>query len=233
MTGSSAPERWRQHAELLSGRARNPIDGAVVSRPMLDIVIPSLAVLAAAWTLVSALRRQRAIAAGAATSTAVLSLAWAAGALNFDPWMEGGFGMNLLAIAGSYTLGAAVASRLSSSRGPRMAAIVGVVLTALIGAGFYVQALVVVDEAVRHAEPEVAALIREAGAAEAVRTVQLAGIVGGLALAIMLTRPRRGRRVQLEHGERIETGPQTHQMHGRPPSTPSSMVLRLALRVTE
>ena len=188
---------------------------------MLDIVIPSLAVLAAAWTLVSALRRQRAIAAGAATSTAVLSLAWAAGALNFDPWMEGGFGMNLLAIAGSYTLGAAVASRLSPSRGPRMAAIVGVVLTALAGAGFYVQGLVVVDEAVRRAEPEVAAMIREAGAAEAVRTVQLAGIVGGLALAIMLTRPRRGRRAQLERGERIETGQQTHRMHDRPLSAHS------------
>ena len=188
---------------------------------MLDTVIPSLAVLAAAWTLVAALRRQRAIAAGAATSTAALALAWAAAASNFGPWMDGGFGMNLLAIAGSYTLGAAVASRLSTSRGPRGAAIVGVALTALAGIGFYGQALAAVDEVVRHAEPEVAALIREAGAAEAVRTVQLAGIVGVLALAIMLTRPRRGRRAQLERGERIETGSQTHQMHDRPLSAHS------------
>lgn len=171
---------------------------------MLDsILLPSLAFLAGTWAVVSAVRRQRAIAAGAATSAAVLTAAWLASSLG--PWLEGGWGMGVLAVTGSYALGAAVASRRSSSPGPRRAALVALAVTVVASVGFYAQALAVVDEAVRHAPPDVAQRIREAGAAEAARTVQLGGLLGALALALLLTPRRRdGARLGAGSGTKVE-----------------------------
>ena len=158
---------------------------------MLDtVLVPSLAALAAAWSGASFVRGQHAIAAGAATTSAVLAVSWAAAATRLGPWLEGGYGMSVLALCGSYALGAAMAARLSPGRGPRVAALAGVALTFVGAALFYGEAVSAVDEAVRHAAPETAALIRAAGRAEAVRTLEWGGLLGALTLALLVRPPR-------------------------------------------
>ncbi|MFZ5444449.1 MAG: hypothetical protein ACOZQL_30940 [Myxococcota bacterium] len=158
---------------------------------MLDsLVLPSLAVLSAAWALVSLARRQRAIAAGAFTTALTLALAATAAHLGLGPWLEGGYGMGVLALCGGYALGAAVASRFSTSDGPRRAALVGAVVTLAASGAFYAEAVRAVAEAVRHAEPATAALITNAGEAEARRLLELAAILGALTAALLFGRQR-------------------------------------------
>lgn len=164
-------------------------------------LLPCLVVLTSAWSLFSFARGRKAIGAGAATFAATLALSWAASAAEVGPWMEGGYGMAVLAVVGGYALSAAVASRFTRSPGPRRAAVIGVALTLGAAGALYGQAAGAVADAVRQAPPEVAERITAAGNAEAARLLQLAAVLGVVTAALLLRRRGRGAAQRLGGGD--------------------------------
>lgn len=166
---------------------------------MLASILLAVSVSTAGWSLASFLRRRTAIAAGAAVWSAVSALSWAASVTGFTPWLEGGYGMAVLSVVGGYAIGAAVASRWSESRGPKIAAAVGALVTVLAGLGFHAQALRVIEEALERVDPAEVELIRAAGRGEALRLVEWAGLLG---LVTVLLLVRGGPVARLGEGER-------------------------------
>jgi hypothetical protein len=161
---------------------------------MIELLAAAVGVV---WALVSTPRATR---VGALAMSAVLVVAGLASLGDLGVWLEGGWGMHLLAFVGSYAVGAAVAHRVSSSAGSKIAAVVGALLLAAAGAGLYSEAVRVVDDAVRNAPALDAEFIRSAGRAEAVRLLELSGLIIGVIALVLLSTPRR-RRGALGGGE--------------------------------
>ncbi len=153
------------------------------------ILLLAIALSAAGWAAVSFLRGNRAVAAGSATFSLVTALAWFFTESRVEAWIAGGWGMNALAIAGGYALGAAVAFRSSRSRGSLFAALSASVLTLALCGFFYWDATRVLPDVLRDADRATAELIFTAAHAEAVHLVQLGAalLLGALVLLI----PRR------------------------------------------
>lgn len=159
---------------------------------MLDsIILQSCAALAAVVSVMSFARHRRAAAAGAVTMAVVLAGAALAAAFEVRPWVEGGFPMTVLALCGSCAIGVAVASRLSLERGPFRAALIGIALTLLAGGSLYAYAISTLSGITQQFEPVAAALIMEAGKDEAVRILQLAGLLAAVAALLLLLLRRR------------------------------------------
>jgi|GEM_PF-6897907 hypothetical protein len=165
---------------------------------MIELLAAAVGVV---WALVSTPRATR---VGALAMSAVLVVAGLASLGDLGVWLEGGWGMHLLAFLGSYAVGAAVAHRSSSSRGSLAAALVGAVLLAATGAGLYFDGAGALDELVRHAPPLDAELIRDAGRAELARLLQLSGGLIGVIAAVLISTPRR-RRGALGGGDETTT----------------------------
>ena len=124
---------------------------------------------------------------------AVLSAGGLASVMDLMPWLEGGWGMHLLALVASYALGAAVAFRISTSRGSLCAAVAGAALLLPLSGALFVEALQTVEEVLeRVADPRDAEVIREGARGEALRLLELgAGAAGAVALVLLTTRRRR------------------------------------------
>ncbi len=165
---------------------------------MIELLAAAVGVV---WALAST---ARAIRLGALAMSAVLVAAGLASLGDLGVWLEGGWGMHLLAFIGSYAVGAAVAHRASSSTGSKAAALVGALLLAVAAAGLYVQGARVIDDVVRKAPPLDAELIRAAGRAELARLPQLSGLLIGVIALVLLSTPRR-RRGALGGGDETTT----------------------------
>lgn len=156
----------------------------------LALVLSGVCVTSLGWAAWSLRRKDRSVAAGAATMSAVTGLAWLAGQTRLEAWAEGGWGMDLLALTGGYALGAAVAYRRSGSRGSLAAALLASAFTATLGGVLYWDATRILEEVLRNADPAAASAILAAAHSEALRLVGLAaGLVLTCALALTLRRP--------------------------------------------
>lgn len=138
---------------------------------------------------------------------AVLCAVGVASVMDFVPWLEGGWGMHLLALVASYALGAAVAFRTSGSRGSLWAAVAGAALLLPLSGALFVEALRTVDEVLdRVVDRRVAEVIREGSRGEALRLVELGGGAAG-AVALVLLTTRRRRRLAADSGPRVGCEP--------------------------
>ncbi|MDP2271093.1 MAG: hypothetical protein Q8N23_34880 [Archangium sp.] len=157
-----------------------------------SIVLPCLAALALCWSAVNFWRNQAAVAAGAAVMSLVVGLAFAASELRIDAWLEGGFGMAVLAIVGGYGLGCAVAHRRSKSPSSFLASLVAVGGLAVLSAVFFYHATSVPEAFLEGAEPEIRELILSAARGEAMRLLQLGTALGVATGMTLFVPPRAG-----------------------------------------
>lgn len=145
---------------------------------MLEALIPILAVASFGWSLINALRGDQPVAVGSAATATVLGVAFAGNTLPVMAWIEGGFGMNVLALTGGYALGAAAAFFLSRKAGAKWAAIVAVSVTAGLSGFFYVDGLREMEEVLRQvADVRDAELIRQGSRVELLRLIELGGVL--------------------------------------------------------
>ena len=152
--------------------------------------LPFLAVLSLLWSAFNLSRRNTAVAGGALVMSLVTGLAWFAHSIRLDVWLEGGFGMSVLAIIGGYALGSAVAHRSSRSRGAFIASVAAASLMIVSSAAFFRHAMAVPEDIVRDAAPEIRALILNASRGEAMRLLQLAaGLLAAVGLTLVLPPP--------------------------------------------
>ncbi len=161
-----------------------------------EFTLTALAAASTAWSVASARRGSKAVARGAATMAAVLGLSAMASWWAFMPWLEGGVGMPVVSLVGSYALASAVASRVSGSRGARWAAAVGAMVTAAVGVFFFRDTMVEIDAILRNVAPRDAELIREGSRGEVMRLLQWSGALTLATLATLVVRPRRGGQLQ-------------------------------------
>ena len=149
------------------------------------LLVPLVAVSSLGWSVVCALRGDRAVAIGAAVMAGTLGLAAGSTSARLEAWAEGGPGMSALALVGSYGLGAAAAFLVSGRTGARWAALVCLILTGALSAFFYFDGLSEIEEVLRQVNnPIDAASIREGSRAELMRLVELGG---ALIAAIVFT----------------------------------------------
>ncbi len=142
------------------------------------------------WAAVPWLRGERAVAVASASMALVCATAGAAAATDFDPWLEGGYGMHVLALVGGYSIGAAAGARVSGRAKPRFAALVGVTLLAVSSTYLFQEARSGIAEVVRNVPPADAELIITATRGEALRLVQYGSVLGAIATALLVW-PRR------------------------------------------
>jgi hypothetical protein len=153
------------------------------------------------WALISWTRGHRATALASATMSLVSAAAWWASATQFTPWIEGGYGMHVLAVVGGYAIGSAVAGRVSGKSAPRLASVIGLVLVGVLTAAFFREGMALTEEAVKDASPEDAATILRFARGELMRLVELSGVIGAIAaLFLLLPRKRSGQKLE----ERLE-----------------------------
>ncbi len=125
---------------------------------------------------------------GALAASMVLGLGAVASGLELDAWLEGGWWMALVAVAGAYAVGSAVASRLARSPGPRRAALAALAVTLALGGAVRWYEVDEARQVVERAAPEDRAFILEAASHEAWRPVQLAGVLAALTATLLLRR---------------------------------------------
>ena len=155
------------------------------------LALPFVALVSFGWSLISAARGNRAVAVGAAVMSTVLGVASAAHALPVMAWLEGGYGMNVIALTGSYALGCAAAFLVSRSPGAKWAALLTSGATALLCGFFYLQGLQELEEVLRQVvDPRDAELIRGGSRAELLRVIELGGtLISATALVLVIKRP--------------------------------------------
>lgn len=159
---------------------------------MFENLILFFAASSLGWSLINVARRNRPVAVGAAISATVLCGAFVGTTLPLMAWVEGGYGMNVLALSGSYALGAAGAFLLSGKSGAKWAALVAAGVTAVLAGAFYADGLREIDEVLRQVtDVHDAELIREGSRGELLRLLELAGLfVLSTALILIGGRPR-------------------------------------------
>lgn len=157
------------------------------------VALPLVALAATGWSLARAMRGDRPVAVGAAVTAFVAGAAWAASSVPLAAWLEGGPGMTVLAVVGSYGLGAAAAAFVSRAPGARMAALLSAAATVGLCGFFYVDGMRGLEEALRHVEdPMVATIIREGSRSELLRLLVLGGALSaGMLLLAGAARQRR------------------------------------------
>ena len=155
---------------------------------MFELLLPLVASSSLGWACFRAVRRDRPVALGAAVMGVVLGGAWAAAGTS--AWAEGGPEMNVLALTGSYGLGAAVAFLFSGGRGAKYAALVGAGVTAVLAGYFYFHGMQELEAVLRNVvDPRDAEVIRAGSRVELMRLVQLGGALVVTTSLLLLKRP--------------------------------------------
>lgn len=159
------------------------------------LALPLVALAATGWSLARAMRGDRPVAVGAAVTACVAGAAWAASSVPLEAWLEGGPGMTVLALVGSYGLGAAAAAFVSRAPGARMAALLSAATTVGLCGFFYVDGMQGLEETLRHVEdPMDAAIIREGSRGELLRLLVLGGALSaGMVLTLVAGAARQHR----------------------------------------
>lgn len=162
---------------------------------MLELVLPIVALAATGWSIACAMRGDRPVAVGAAVTACVAGAAWGASSVPLEAWIEGGHGMAVLAVVGSYGLGSAAAAFVSRAPGARRASLLSVAATVLLCGFFYTDGMLGVEEALRHVEdPMDAELIRQGAHGELLRLVVLgAALSAGMVLTLLAGAVRKSR----------------------------------------
>jgi hypothetical protein len=170
---------------------------------MLEALLLLLAASSCGWALINAKRGERPVAVGAAVTSTMLGVAFAGTTLPVMAWIEGGFGMNVLALPGGYALGAAAAFLLSGKPKAKGAAFIAAGVTAALSVFFYVNGLREMDEVLRQVtDLHDAELIREGSRGELLRLLELGGVlITSTALLLGIG----GRRPPLQRIELLET----------------------------
>ncbi|MBL8915752.1 MAG: hypothetical protein JNM17_33950 [Archangium sp.] len=149
------------------------------------------------WAAVCVRQRNKATAAGALAMAAVTGAGMLAQQLDVAFWVEGGPMMPWLALSGGYAIGTAVASRLTplaTSHPARLAAIVSAIFTVGLAGFLYRSEMATVEEFVKNASPDDAAIILQGTRGEVLKLVEFAAAMSALAMAIVFTPGSKGRR---------------------------------------
>ncbi|MDP1827018.1 MAG: hypothetical protein Q8L48_27340 [Archangium sp.] len=157
--------------------------------------LPLVALAATGWSIARAMRGDVPVAVGAAVMACVTGAAWAASSVPLEAWREGGPGMTVLAVVGSYGLGSAAAAFISRARGARLAALLSAAATVALCSFFYVEGLQGLDEALRHVhDPLDAEVIRAGARGELLGLLVLGGALSaGMVLTLLAGAARKSR----------------------------------------